>query len=231
MAWTDALLRVQEIDLDLDRRKARLTEVEVALQNDAALQEARRHAESRAATVERVRKKQKDLEFELGRVETERKQTETRLYGGVIRNPRELSDMQAKAQSLKRRQSQLEEAVLETMIALEEAQAVAEKAHRQVEAEQATWDGAQSTLLEEQALLEAAIATLEAERRGIQESIPKRTLESYRYLRRKMGGVAVARLQMNTCTVCGVRVTSGRKQAVRSGKETFCDSCGRLLVA
>ena len=231
MAWTDALLRVQEIDLDLDRRQARLTEVEVALQDDAAVQEARRKAESRAASVEKARKKQKDLEFEMGRVETERKQTETRLYGGVIRNPRELSDMQAKAQSLKRRQSQLEEAVLDAMIALDEAQALAEKARHRLKSEQETWDAAQRTLLDEQALLKEAIATLEGERREVQENIPKRTLESYHYLRRKMGGVAVARLQMDNCTVCGVRVTSGRKQAVRSGKETFCDSCGRLLVA
>ncbi len=231
MTWTDALLRVQEIDLDLDRRRARLTEVEAALEDSEALQEAHRHAESRAADVESARKKQKDLEFDLGRVETERKQTETRLYGGGIRNPRELSDMQAKVQSLKRRQSQLEDTLLEAMIALEEAQALAEKARSRVEAEQEAWNRAQGSLLEEQALLEEAIAALAAERDEVQAHIPQGTRESYHYLRRKMGGVAVARLHMNNCTVCGVRVTSGRKQAVRVGKETFCDSCGRLLVA
>lgn len=231
MAWTDALLRLQEIDLELDSLREHLFEVNTLLQDDTDLQKVRERAAEQAAEVKHARESQKDLEFELGRVETELKSVESRLYGGAIRNPRELEDMQAKAQSLRRRQNQLEESLLEAMIAREEAETQATEAQQQLETATRKWEEEHTALEAERRDLETCIAAREEEAQELARVIPSSILDSYRYLRGKMGGLAVARLKGEDCSICGIKVTSGRGHSARAGKETYCDGCGRLLVA
>ncbi len=231
MSWTRAILNIQQIDLEMDECRLQLKRVKTKLEDDKVLREALQETEQLEAEAASARKAQKELEFELGQVEAERKQMEVRLYGGGIRNPRELADMQAKVQSLKRRQSQLEERVLEAMMAAEEAQARAAESRSGTAKLAKQWEEEHASLLQEQETLQATITRLEHELAEIQPTVPDSIWSSYIYLRKRRGGMVVARLQRESCSVCGVRVTSGRLQGARAAQEVYCDSCGCLLVA
>lgn len=231
MAWNIAVFRLQEIDTTLEAIHRLLAELEVTLKDDLVLREAQAHAQTQARAAAAARKVQKDLEFELQRVETERQQKESQLYGGSVHNARELQDLQAKVKSLRQRKAELEDALLEAMMAHEEAAAEAAEAEAQRRAVESTQLHTQTALTTERETLIARTHALEAESAQIRPGIPPVILESYRYLQPRLGGIAVALLREDdTCALCGISVSAAPRAAARTGGEAYCDGCDRLLV-
>ncbi len=231
MPWTDALIRFQEIDLELQRLNQRLTEIQAALHDETELLQARQHAEQSAQAARVVTKKQKDVEFELQKTQTELQQTEQRLYGGSVTNPRQLEDLQAKSQSLRRWIAKLEDDLLEAMVAREEADetASAAAAKRQQITEQR--DALCHNLTAEREELQTRGQTLLKEASRVKEKIPPAILDSYHYLTGRTGGIPVAQLNGDICGMCGVEVLKPTHRKVKNGEEAYCDGCRRLLVA
>ena len=230
MTWTQSIVRLQAVDQELNDARRHLARVKKDLKDDVALRQARQRAEQHRAEAEKAAKRQKDLEFEVGRVDTEIEQTEATLYSGRVRNPRELEDLQSKIRSLKRRKSQLEDKLLEAMITREETDAEANKAAEALQAIEKAWEEEHSALTKEAADLHEYIEALKEETAELEQQLPSNTLETYRYLQERIGNPVIAHLKGHTCSVCGIEVISSRRQPVREGKETFCDGCGRLLV-
>lgn len=231
MAWNTAVFRLQEIDTTLTAIKRLLGELEDALKDDRALREAQEHAKTAARAAAAARKAQKDLEFELQRVDTERQQKESQLYGGSVHNARELQDLQAKVKSLRQHKGELEDALLEAMMAQEEATAAANEAEVSLRAAEAEWQKSQTALTTEREALIARSIALEAEKVQVQKVIPPVILESYYYLQPRMGGISVAQLRDDdTCALCGVSMSAHPRAAARAGEEAYCDGCDRLLV-
>ncbi len=231
MAWNKALLRLQEIDTTLTAIHRLLEELEEALRDDHTLREARAHAQVTARAAAAARKAQGDLEFELQRVETERQQKETQLYGGTVHNARELQDLQAKVQSLRQRKATLEDALLEAMMAYEEAAATDAEGQTRLRQTEEEWHQSQAALRSERETLIARSRALEAEAQQLRQEIPPAILDSYTYLKPRLGGIAVAQLlEDDTCSLCGVSVSYTPRAAARAGEEAYCDGCDRLLV-
>ncbi|MCC7511584.1 MAG: hypothetical protein IT296_02925, partial [Anaerolineae bacterium] len=96
------LYRLQQIDTQMDRARARLEAIRAALDNDAEL----RAASERLAAAEETRReteraqRQAEAEAQSQRIKIE--QTESSLYSGAVRNPKELQDLQHEAASLKK---------------------------------------------------------------------------------------------------------------------------------
>jgi predicted nucleic acid-binding Zn-ribbon protein len=231
MQWTAALVQLQEVDRELAAARQRLAEVETALRDDSALAGPRARVARLAEAAKAARQKQERLEFDLDRVEEKRRQKEIKLYGGAVKNPRELADLQAKVASLKRRKAALEDELLEAMLAREEAEAELEAAQADLAEVEAAWEAEHRHLEEEAAELHARIPTLEAQSAALSAQLPADILASYRHLLRRKNGIAVARLRGDSCSVCGTMVPPRARQAAKAGQVAYCDSCGRLLVA
>ena len=231
MPWADALLRYQEIDLERQRLNQKLTDIAAILDDTSALAHAQQHAEHAAQTAQAARTAQKDVEFELQRTQTELQLTEQRLYSGSVSNPRQLEDLQAKSQSLRRWVAKLEDDLLEAMVAREEAdEADAEAAAhlKHLTIKRATLE---QNLAAERAVLSTRAQTLQAEAERIEERLPPAILDAYCYLTSRTGGIPVARLDGEICSMCGVEVLKPTHRKVKSGEEAYCDGCRRLLVA
>lgn len=231
MTWTQSIVRLQAVDMELNDARRHLAQVKKELEDDVALRAAEARAKQCKTMAKKATKRQEELEFEVGRVETEIEQTESTLYSGRVRNPRELEDIQAKIRSLKRRKAQLEDKLLEAMILREDAEAEAKAAEDALDAAQQTWEETHQALTEEAETLRQQIAALEQETVELEAQIPANTLDTYRYLQGRIGNPVIARLKRHTCSVCGIEVISSRRETVHEGKETFCDGCGRLLVS
>ncbi len=231
MQWPQSLIRLQSLDLELEEHRLRLSEITALLGKDTEVRQARRVAEARHETATVARRAQGDVEFELGQVQIKRTRTEQNLYSGRIVNSRELQDLQAELESLKRRTSVLEDQVLEAMLAREEADDAARAAADRLAALEAALAQQQSTLTAEKARRETAVAALQADRAGVVSGIPPKLLESYDYLRKRGGGIAIAQLRDDaTCSVCGTELLRPTVQAVHRGQEAYCDTCRRILV-
>lgn len=231
MSWNKAVLRLQEIDSTLEAIHRLVGELDVTLKDDAALREAQAHAQAQTRIAVAARKAQKDLEFELQRVETERQQKEQQLYGGSVHNARELQDLQSKVKSLRQRKADLEDTLLEAMLTREDADAEAAEAETQLREIESAWEQTQQALTRERETLIARARALEAEAIQVRQGIPDVILDSYAYLQPRLGGIAVAQLREDdTCALCGVSVSARPRAAARVGEEAYCDGCDRLLV-
>jgi len=224
------LYRLQEMDLEEEKTRRRLSEVEAAIGETPTLQAARRAAREAAEAARRWSVRQQDLELQVGTLKKKIADSERRLYSGSIRNPKELSDLQAEVASLKRRLERVEEELLEAMIGWEEAEAKVEQARADLERVEEEWATEQEALQQERVRLQAHLEEVAEARAALLPSIPAGDLEVYRALRQTKGGLAVARVVDGACVGCGMEVPSARLQEARGGGLVFCGNCERILL-
>ena len=230
MSWTQALIRVQDVDLQLADNHRRLGEIETQLADTSELRAARQEADDRQKTADAARRAQEELEFKLGQVQVKREREEQNLYSGRITATRELQDLQSEIQSIKRRIDVLENELLEAMMAHEEARDAAQAAIANRDEIQRRTDLMQSALVAERDRLTTEHEALTAERQSLRSQIPGSVVDAYDYLHKRTGGRPVAVLKGDVCSVCGMVVTMPVRQQVNRGQEAYCNNCGRLLV-
>ena len=127
------LYRLQQIDSQLDRVRLRLGEIESTLNSNAAVQAAEQTSDEAEQALDGTRKVLHRTEEDVGSQRLKIEQNESSLYGGKIRNPKELQDLQNDVAALKRYLNVLEDRQLDAMIAFEEAEDAAKSAQHQLE--------------------------------------------------------------------------------------------------
>jgi predicted nucleic acid-binding Zn-ribbon protein len=225
------LHRLQTVDLAIAQRRSRLAEIEALLGKNETIVQARGQLEAADKALKPWQVRSRDLDLEIKGVIQKIQTTDQHLYSGKVSNPKELGDMQDEIASLKRRQSQLEDALLEAMLRVEEGQEVVVEAQRALSAAEAAWAGSQTDLIDEKKHLESQIFDLDAKRKEAAQPVDPANLTKYEALRPKRRGQVVALLQGDSCTLCGVEQTSMNAQQVRQGNQmVVCESCGRILA-
>jgi len=206
---------------------AELAQVEASTTaNDAALADV-------VARRDEVSGRQRRLEDDLAAVEAKVAEVERRLYSGVVTIPRELQAMQTDRELLRRRQSSLEDEVLEAMGEREPLDTQV-AAH---EAERGRLDGEGSRLRAAIAEAQVAIdAELEAEQVRRAEAaigLPSDLASLYERLRARHGGVGAAPLVGGRCNGCYLTLPATEVDRIKREPPdalVTCDQCGRILV-
>jgi predicted nucleic acid-binding Zn-ribbon protein len=224
------LYRLQQIDSQLDRCRSRLHEIEIALAEDAAIRRAQKQVEVMENRLQGARKSLKTAEQEVQTQRLKIEQSEATLYGGKVRNPKELQDLHNESAALRRYLSTLEDRQLEAMIRADDAEKAYQEAMDKLEEIKKERAGHHATLLEEQANLQREVARLEVERQAASASIAPDDLHLYEQLREQRSGVAVAKVSDNACAACGSTLSAALLQSARSPNQlTRCATCGRIL--
>lgn len=220
------------IDLGLDRDRTRLEEIQRLLLDDRASAAAQEALQRAALESRRQAEVVRAAEDAAATQQAKLRETEARLYGGALHNPKELQDLQRDAESLQRHLATLDDRLLEAMLAQEQAdqdRQTAEGAARQREAE---LGDLHKDLREEARRLEADIARRSMEREPVETGVPAEDLALYIRLRQSSGGVAVATVEGGACGVCGLVLSaSGSQEARSSPVPVRCRQCGRVLYA
>lgn len=223
-------MQLQRLDSELDAVQRRLAAVEAALGESESVRATRREAEEKRALARRWAARQRELELQIGGLVDKIQRDEQRLYSGVIHSARELSDLQAEVASERRRQQHLEEELLNVMIEREGAEAAQTAAEERLRAAEEAWATEQAKLQAEREGLQARLRVLQQERSEVVSRISTEDLTLYRRLRERKGGIAVAFVQDDACSACGVAVTPARKWQIREGQLVTCGNCERILV-
>lgn len=229
MGRAASLYRLQQLDSETDQKQNRLEAVRAALGETPALRRARARAEKAAASVQQWRTRQRDLDLTVRSIKDEIAAAEKQLYSGSIRNPKELTDLQAKAASLKRLLEHKEDDLLEAMIGLEEAEAELKAAQAHLAEAEASWQADQGALSGEMEQLERRLAEIDHERQALLPSLRADDLTLYRSLRQRRG-VAVAMMRGGACTACGMEVPPGRLAQGHAAGLLTCGNCERILL-
>lgn len=232
MSRASSLYRLQEIDLAMDRARTRLAEIDRQLSGSQAVQAARQADEKARADLHRGQAAVKDAEHSVAGQRAKLETAERSLYGGSVRNPKELQELQADVESLKRHLAVLEDRLLEVMVALEELETTGRNTGEALASAEAAQRTEHASLAGERDQLRARMEALLGEREAALAGVAERDLALYTRLRESMGGNALARLRDDSCSACGVGLSAAECQTVRNSPEPVrCHQCGRILYA
>ena len=195
----------------------------------AIRQDQLRELTALAGTRDDVRTELKRLESDVAVVEARRNRDAERLAAST--NPKDAQALEHELASLARRQSDLEDAELDVMGRLEEAEAV-------VAAQQALLDTttAEGSALTAQAKADVAAATdlgaqLARDRAAVAETVSPALLAEYD--RRAKNSAGAALLTRGTCEGCRILLPSTDLNDIRRAADDLvvsCPECGCILV-
>lgn len=224
------IFRLQQVDRQIERARARLEHIRKTLENDAEIQKAAERLENAQKEYRRIRQKLKNAEAEASAQKSKLQQAEASLYGGQIKNPKELQEIEKEIASLKKFLDVLEERQLEAMLEAETAENELAQAGKALEGLQSRVGAEHKKLLEEKSALDGELERLAEERQAALAPIENHLLETYETLRRQKNGVAVTEVVENACASCGALINAAAQQNARSQKQLVkCPTCGRIL--
>jgi predicted nucleic acid-binding Zn-ribbon protein len=230
MSRISQLFDLQQIDSSLDRRVARMRQIDEQMADSPELVAARAAKDESRALLTTRQSALKRLTHDAEDVSIRLKTQEKRLYGGSIKNPKELSQVQEEVDHLKQRMKALDDTILEAMLEVEEAETLL--ANRSNELDKIDQDAKQfhAGLVEEKDKLTEQAKVLQVKRQRAIADIPWADLQAYERMRRARAGVAVAAVHQGLCGGCHVSVPAHVLRTARSSSEfTPCPSCGRIL--
>jgi predicted nucleic acid-binding Zn-ribbon protein len=229
MSRSAPLYLLQQIDSEILSCRQRLAAIDGQLGETDELAAARNRLNEIRDSMRTSRVRQRDEELQLQSLQQKKRASEQRLYGGKVRNPKELSDLQAEIKSLTRRQEVIEEAVFEVMVTIEELETAENQSARDLQRIERKWEADQAELRAEQESTTKRLTELLTDRRTRADTIPPSDLDIYEHLRDRKGGLAVAQLTGAECQGCMTTVSASRVKEARGSTLAFCGTCGRIL--
>lgn len=230
MSQIQLLYQLQQLDSEIQEKRGKLTDVLRAQTETGELLLARKRLKTAVSAHQSALSAQKTLRQEMDTLDSNKKRAEQRLYSGNVKNPKELSDLQSKIDSLGRRRTVLEDDMLELMMAVddaEEEQTAAATAFTQIETD---WKADQVDLEKEKHTLALRLHKLGEERKTKTPLVEPALLKRYDSTIARKGGVAVARLRGDQCSGCRLNVSAQVVKKVSEGEIVECHSCGRILA-
>jgi predicted nucleic acid-binding Zn-ribbon protein len=176
---------------------------------------------------------QRRIEDEVAGLEEKANEVHATLYSGTITSPRELQDLQAELDSLRRRQSQLEDEIIELMEQGEPLDAQLADLDTQGAALESEVNAVRTELTTAEAELDVVIARELGERAALAQGLDEQLLAEYERLRAALGGIGVARFEGGRCLGCQLMLSAverDRLKGLAPDSLVHCEECGRLLV-
>lgn len=178
-------------------------------------------------------REQERVDAEVEQVKARRARDRKRLDEGSVTSPRDLEHIQHEVVSLERRVASLEDAELEVMEQVEEAQ----RRLSDLEQELAGTERRRSELAEERdrafVEIDGRVADLAAARATVAEQLPGDLLALYDRLRSSKDGVGAAELRARACGGCRLGIDNAelsRIRALPADEVVRCEECQRILV-
>ncbi|KPK89361.1 MAG: hypothetical protein AMJ88_17715 [Anaerolineae bacterium SM23_ 63] len=232
MSRASSLYRLQQLDFELMNSHERIEEIRQILEDDQAIVRLREILEISEMQLKDARTAHSTARHDVDTQRAKIEQTEKTLYGGQVRNPKELQERQQEAESLRRYLVTLEDRLLEAMIRLDEMQEQRDTADEALTHALEKQAHQHSGLKQELEELLAKIERLDAEREAALASVVQEDQELYEDIRKRLGGRAIALVQEGSCSACGMVVAHSVQQLIRSGSDLIrCSQCGRILYA
>jgi predicted nucleic acid-binding Zn-ribbon protein len=224
----------------LDTELGRLAHRRRSLPEIAELERLNAQSAETADSLVAVETELADLDTEQTRAERDVEQVRTRIErdrqrmdAGQVSSAKELESLQGEIQSLLRRQSDLEEVVLELMErreGLESRRDTLAKTRDEMAATIAEVTSRRDTGLGE---IDEQAGKAEASRTAVAAEEPADLLTLYDKLRAQHGGLGAAALIRGRCQGCNLSLNSGDLAAIRAAapdEVIRCEECRRILV-
>jgi predicted nucleic acid-binding Zn-ribbon protein len=228
MSIAQQLYQLQELDLALAANEREQARIEGQLGASQEIAQVKAKLETEQERLGELERQQHAVEWEVEDLTLKLTTTEEKLFGGTIRNPKELTNLQREAEELKTRRTEMEDRVLDIMDQAEATTRSITTLTEKLGSLESDWHLQQEKLFAELEEHKTAHGRLTRERQALVAGIVSETIGVYEQIRSRKG-TAVARVEQGTCRGCQIALTTTELQQARGGSLVRCGSCGRIL--
>lgn len=228
MSTIKQLYQLQEADLEIESGERALDQLVRQLGESQAVVKVQIKLQSEQQQLEELGRQQHTAEWEIADLVSKLTTAEEKLYGGRIRDPKELTNLQHEVTGFKARRSHLEDKALEMMDRLELSTATVADLSNQLQTLETEWHSRQQQLSADIEQFKTTLSDLKQKRQPLSAGIDTQAIELYQQLK-KQKGQAVAKIEQGICSGCRISLSTTELRRARSGRLVQCSSCGRIL--
>lgn len=228
MSSSKRVFELQQVDLSILSQRKQLEAIELQINHDEAYELAKSNYDSAAGAQKEREKQYKDLDAEAEGLRANLTQINDKLYGGKIKNPKELVGYEQEANLLKANLSKKDDVLMDLMEKIDAAKIEIKKLQEILKEAESKWQEQKVVLQGQADGLRQELTVLENKRHETLAAIDKETLAVYEGIRSRKGQ-AVARVEQGRCLGCRVSLSISELQRVKGMSIVTCSNCGRIL--
>lgn len=226
-----------ELQLIENAVSARLSEIEEAKNSrefasaQKELEEVEENYKEKNNEYNALEGKRKKLEDTVEMQNEKIKGNENKLFSGTITSTKELESYQEEIKILKEKNSEMEDKILEIMIEMEEKSESLKQTKDKRDKTEADVNRLRDEIDEKMEVLKNIVEGLKKRKESVISRIPVDYLKKYNELKNKRGGIAVAVLKDNFCSVCNMEIPTIAAEEMEDIDKVYrCPLCGRMAV-
>lgn len=224
------LFQLQCIDSELDNAQKRIDEITTEIHSSTIVENAKHKLQKCESTLKAIQTEFNSIDHDIQQKKVKKSQSESNLYGGKIKNPKELQDLQLEISSLTKFLTDLDNKLMDKLVILDSAEEDVKQCESELKDAVSQFETRKSMLVGENNKLENMMKTLNEKKSSLVTQIPQDLQNTYTSLRESKNGVAITQVQDESCSACGAFLTAGQCQQARSSSQLFfCPTCKRIV--
>jgi len=228
MAAAKQLYELQELDTEIEQAEQSLSQKTGLLGDRKVLDDVQSRLSTEKQDLETLKHEHREAEAEVDDLLSKIAEVEGQLYGGKITNPKELSNLQHEANTMKTRSEELENNTLEVIDRVEEAEKRLAETTADYRTLEDQWQLDQKQLSIDITELKASLVDLKLKREQLSAQIEPPALALYERIRQQKKQ-AVVKVEQGICRACRISLSASILQKARSGQPVQCGTCGRIV--
>ena len=228
MVFIKRLYELQQIDLEIQNSQGSLDGIRRQLGESEILLAVRADILVSKKYLMEIGSQKRDAEWVVEDLRKNIAQINEKLYGGKVKNPKELLSLEQEVESFKARLRQKEDNLLDLMTEEETVQAKISSETTRLREIEGEWQQEQELLTRRLSEVEIQLFDLEQKRKVLTSGIDPQVLKLYEDVKLKKGQ-AVVKVEQGRCQGCRINLPTSEWQRARAGTLVQCSSCGRIL--
>lgn len=224
------LYELQILDSEISKLRLSISDIEYSLAENKQLSKVRNTCDELRSKLRDLRGRKKDIEFEIDELRTNVSHINVKLYGGSIKNPKELLDLEHDVSSIKGRLGAQEDMLIEIMQEEELLQGRFDSTGKELKNIEESWEIERIKLENEKNKIFNDLNNLGSQRKNLVASIDSETIKIYERIASKKG-FAIVKVEQGRCQGCRLSLPMSDLQRARSGMIVQCSSCGMILYS
>ncbi|MCA9322853.1 MAG: hypothetical protein KDB53_19075 [Planctomycetes bacterium] len=222
------LIQVQRLDEKVARAEATKHRRPMELTQRLEARDAqKKKVEAAKQIIQDTKKRIDSLTVESGVIDADIKKLDGQLFN--LKSNEEFNAMKSQIAHRHAKNGEVQDKILELMMASEELEAAWKAETAALAEEQALLERAEQRTKEDLADAEKRIAELAKERQELIAQLPSSLVERYEYVRGRRDGVGLAHIEDEICKGCDTRIMSQVIAGVMAGNLMQCPHCDRIL--
>ena len=225
-----SMFDLQKIDSKLDKLKNNILKIENELANNTNLEIVQNKINHTTSKLSEIEKFKRQSENKLSEITQKSSSIEKQLYGGSVSNPKEMEAIENSRIFLNKEKTDEEDKLLKIMIYQDEFNKKLQEGSAAINKIKTLMNIKKDKFSNIKSETEIEMSKLITKKEKLETKIKKNHLSQYELLRKTKNGLAIVKVEKNTCQGCRIALTTTELQKIIQLKDIIqCKMCNRIL--